>query len=57
MVLTGFEKFVFTDGTVDNTHGSRLIDDLFYYARNHDVWNAHAERRAALQSVRLARRA
>jgi len=43
MVLTGFEKFVFTDGTVDNTHGSRLIDDLFYYARNHDVWNAHAD--------------
>ena len=43
MVLTGFEKFEFTDGTVDNTHGSRLIDDLFYYARNHDVWNAHVD--------------
>jgi hypothetical protein len=43
MVLTGFEKFVFSDGTVDNTHGSRLVDDLYYYARNHDVWNAHAD--------------
>src|SRR6185503_1097915 len=43
MVLTGFEKFVFTDGIADNTHGSRLIDDLFYYARNHDVWNAHVD--------------
>ena len=43
MVLAGFEKFEFTDGTVDNTHGSRLVDDLFYYARNHDVWNAHVD--------------
>jgi hypothetical protein len=42
-VLTGVEKFVFTDGTVDNTHGSQLVDDLFYYARNHDVWNAHVD--------------
>jgi hypothetical protein len=42
-VLAGFERFVFTDGTVDNAHGSRLVDDLFYYARNHDVWNAHVD--------------
>lgn len=42
-VLTGFEKFVFTDGTVDNAHGSPLVDDLFYYARNHDVWTAHVD--------------
>jgi VCBS repeat-containing protein len=40
-VLTGFEKFVFTDGTVDNNDGSPLVDDLFYYSQNHDVWNAH----------------
>lgn len=45
MELTGFEKFVFTDGAADNTQGSRLIDDLYYYAHNHDVWNAHAESR------------
>jgi hypothetical protein len=43
MELSSFEKFVFTDGTVDNTHGSRLVDDLYYYAHNHDVWNAHAD--------------
>jgi hypothetical protein len=42
-VTTGFERFVFTDGTVDNADGNRLVDDLFYYSRNHDVWNAHAD--------------
>ena len=42
-VLTGFEKFVFTDGTVDNNDGNWLVDDLFYFSRNHDVWNAHAD--------------
>jgi hypothetical protein len=41
--LTGFETFVFTDGTVNNADGSPLVDDLFYYARNHDVWNAHID--------------
>jgi hypothetical protein len=40
-VLTGFEKFVFNDGTVDNADGSPLVDDLFYYTRYHDVWAAH----------------
>jgi len=39
-VLTGFEVFKFTDGTVNNNDGSPLIDDLFYYSRNHDVWTA-----------------
>jgi hypothetical protein len=42
-VISGFEKFVFTDGTVDNRDGSPLIDDLFYYSRNHDVWAAHVD--------------
>jgi VCBS repeat-containing protein len=42
-ILTGFEKFVFTDGAVDNNDGDWLVDDLFYYAKNHDVWNAKAE--------------
>jgi hypothetical protein len=42
-ILTGFEKFVFTDGTVDNNDGDWLVDDLFYYAGNHDVWNAHID--------------
>jgi hypothetical protein len=42
-VLTGIERFVFTDGTVDNADGSPLIDDLFYNSRNHDVWNAQVD--------------
>jgi hypothetical protein len=42
-VLTGFERFVFTDGIVDNADGNRLVDDLFYYSHNHDVWTAHAD--------------
>jgi serralysin len=42
-VLRGFEKFVFTDGTVDNHDGDALVDDLYYYAQNHDVWNAGAD--------------
>jgi hypothetical protein len=41
--LAGFERFVFIDGTVDNADGSPLIDDLFYYSQNHDVWNAHVD--------------
>ena len=42
-VLTGFEIFTFTDGTVNNDDGNALIDDLFYYSRYHDVWNAHVD--------------
>ena len=41
-VLTGFETYVFTDGTVNNNDGNWLVDDLFYYSTYHDVWNAHA---------------
>ena len=39
-VLSGFETYEFTDGTVQNADGDRLVDDLFYYSRNHDLWNA-----------------
>jgi hypothetical protein len=41
--LAGFERFAFTDGTVNNADGSPLIDDLFYYSQNHDVWNAQVD--------------
>ena len=37
-VVNGFETYSFTDGTVYNNDGNTTIDDLFYYARNHDVW-------------------
>jgi serralysin len=42
-VLSGFETYVFTDGTVHNGDSDRLVDDLFYYSRYHDVWNAHTD--------------
>jgi VCBS repeat-containing protein len=42
-VLTGFEIFKFTDGTVDSTNGNPLIDKLYYYSQYHDVWNAHVD--------------
>src|SRR5262249_19704064 len=42
-VLTGFQKYVFTDGTVDENDGNALVDDLFYYATYHDLWAVHAD--------------
>jgi hypothetical protein len=39
-ILTGIEIFNFADGTVNNADCRPLLDDLFYFARNHDVWNA-----------------
>jgi hypothetical protein len=42
-VLTGVERFVFTDGTIDRDDGNPLVDDLFYYARYRDVWAAHVD--------------
>ena len=50
-VLTGFERYVFTDGTVDNNDGNALVDDLFYYAHNHDVWNAHVDADAHYNAI------
>jgi predicted extracellular nuclease/methionine-rich copper-binding protein CopC len=42
-VLTGFEIFKFTDGTVNDNDADPLVDDLFYYSKYHDVWNAHLD--------------
>lgn len=42
-VLSGIDKFVFNDGTVDNADGNPLVDDLYYYTHNHDVWAAHVD--------------
>ena len=50
-VLTGFEVFNFTDGTVHNDDSSPLIDDLFYYSKYHDVWNAHVDADAHYNSI------
>ena len=42
-VLSGVDTFVFTDGTVNDNDGDPLVNDLFYYSHNHDVWNAHVD--------------
>jgi hypothetical protein len=42
-VLTGFSIYQFTDGTVNENDGDPLVDDLFYYSRNRDVWLAGAD--------------
>ena len=55
-VLTGVEKFVFTDGTVNNADGNPLVDDLFYYSRQPRRLECAYRRRPALQCDRLARR-
>jgi VCBS repeat-containing protein len=39
-VLTGFQTYQFTDGTIEENDGKPLVADLFYYAQNHDVWLA-----------------
>jgi VCBS repeat-containing protein len=41
--LTGVETYVFRDGTANNNDGDVLVDGLFYYSRNHDVWKAHID--------------
>jgi Ca2+-binding RTX toxin-like protein len=50
-VLTGFERFVFTDGTVNNRDGDPLVDDLFYYAQNRDVWRAGVDADAHYHAI------
>jgi len=42
-IVTGMEKYVFTDGTVNNNDDNSLVDDLFYYANRPDVWKAHID--------------
>ena len=50
-IASGFETFVFTDGTVSNNDGSALVDDLFYYSKYHDVWNAHVDADAHYDAI------
>jgi len=39
-VLTGIEHLKFTDGTIDVKDKNPLVNDLFYYANNKDVWDS-----------------
>ena len=50
-VLTGVERFVFTDGAVDNADADVLVDDLFYYSQNHDVWMTGADADAHYHAI------
>jgi hypothetical protein len=42
-ITNGIEVFNFQDGTVNERDGNPLVDDLFYYSVNHDVWTAHVD--------------
>jgi hypothetical protein len=50
-MLTGFEVFVFTDGTIHHNDADPLVDDLFYFSKYHDVWNAHVDADAHFHSI------
>jgi hypothetical protein len=41
--VTGIGHLHFTDGTIDEADGSPLVDDLFYYAVNPDVWGMQVD--------------
>lgn len=41
--VTGIGHLHFTDGTIDEADGAPLVDDLFYFAQNRDVWQAHLD--------------
>jgi Ca2+-binding RTX toxin-like protein len=38
--VSGIENFQFTDGVIRLDDGNPLVNDLFYYANNKDVWDA-----------------
>jgi Ca2+-binding RTX toxin-like protein len=38
--VTQAQRLTFTDGTIERTDNNLLVDDLFYYANNKDVWQA-----------------
>jgi hypothetical protein len=39
-VLSGFEVYQFTDGTITENAADPLVDNLFYDAQHHDLWSA-----------------
>ena len=50
-VLTGFERYVFTDGTVEQQRRQLADRRLYYYSQYHDVWNAHVDADAHYNST------
>ncbi|GJD92176.1 hypothetical protein BHAOGJBA_5729 [Methylobacterium hispanicum] len=41
--VSGIDTLNFTDGQIQNNDGNRLVDDIYYYAKNLDVWQAHVD--------------
>ena len=39
-IFANFERFAFRDGTIEVSPGDSLVDELYYYASNPDVWAA-----------------
>ncbi len=41
--INGIDTLSFTDGVIQNNDGNRMVDDVYYYAHNLDVWRAHVD--------------
>ncbi|KAB1069599.1 Ig-like domain-containing protein, partial [Methylobacterium planeticum] len=41
--ISGIDTLRFTDGEIQNNDGHHVVDDVFYYANNLDVWRAHVD--------------
>ena len=42
-VVPEYKIFSFADGSINTKDGSPLINDLFYFSKNLDVWTAHID--------------
>jgi len=49
--VSGLGRLTFSDGAIVREDGSPLVDDLFYYARNPDVWASKIDPEAHYGSV------
>nr|WP_280176356.1 Ig-like domain-containing protein [Methylorubrum populi] len=41
--ISGIDTLRFTDGEIQNNDGHHVVDDVFYYANNLDVWRAQVD--------------
>ena len=48
--VSGIENFQFTDGVIHLDDGNPLVNDLFYFANNKDVWDAGIDAEAHYNS-------
>ena len=54
--VSGIENFQFTDGVIHLDDGNPLVNDLFYYANNKDVWDAGVDAEVHYNTFGLAGR-